>query len=99
MVMYSNIYKCVDFSMVNQTKMTSKLIIVFKPANFVYKFIDFQKYFAPYISSYSSSYSARHSQSGGNFFVVPKFQPSIHKSVTQFDYSLLLMLHFLESSS
>ena len=37
--------------------------------------------------SYSSSYSTRRSQSGGNFLVVPKFQPSIHKSVKQFGYS------------
>ena len=42
----------------------------------------FPKYFAPYIFSYIT----RHSQSGGNFLVVPKFQPSIHKSVKQLDY-------------
>ena len=33
------------------------------------------------------SYSTRHSQSGGNFLVIPKFYPSIHKSVKQFGYS------------
>ena len=44
-------------------------------------------YFAPYISPYSSSYSTRRSQSGCNFLVIPKFQPSIHKSVKQFGHS------------
>ena len=29
----------------------------------------------------SSSYSTKHSQSGGNFLVVPKFQRSIHTSI------------------
>ena len=62
---------------------------VFKIATFVYKFLPsgFPKYFAPYIFSYSSSYSTRRSQSGGNFLVIPKFQPSVHKSVKQFGYS------------
>ena len=63
---------------------------VFKTATLlVYKFLHtgFPRYFDPYISSYSSSYSTRHSQSGGNIFVLPKFQPSIHKSVKQFGYS------------
>ena len=62
---------------------------VFKTATLVYKFlhIGFPKYFAPYISSYSSSYSTRHSQIGGNFLVILKFQPSVHKSVKQFGYS------------
>ena len=43
----------------------------------------FPRYFAPNLSSYSSSYSTRHSQSGGNFLVIPKFCPSVHKSVEQ----------------
>ena len=62
---------------------------VFKTATLVYKFLHtgFPKYFAPYISSYSSSYSTNSSQSGGNFPVITKFQPSVHKSVKQFDYS------------
>ena len=62
---------------------------VFITATLVYKFLHtgFPKYFDPYISSYSSSYSTRCSQSGSNFLVVPKFQPSIHKSVKQFGYS------------
>ena len=62
---------------------------VFKTATLVYKFLHtgFPKYFAPYISSCSSSYSTRCSQSGGNFFVIPKFQPSVHKSIKQFGYS------------
>ena len=62
---------------------------VFKTATLVYKFLHtgFPKYFAPYISSFSSSYTSRLSQSGGNFFVIPKFQPSVHKSVKQFGYS------------
>ena len=70
---------------------------VFKIATLVYKFLHtgFSKYFAPYISSYSSSYSTRCSQSGGNFLVIPKFQPSVHKSVKQFGYSF----HCLECSS
>ena len=58
---------------------------VFKTATLVYKFLHtgFPKYFAPYISSYST----RRNQSGGNFLVIPKFQPSVHKSVKQFGYS------------
>ena len=62
---------------------------VFKTATLVYKFLHtgFPKYFVPYIFSYSSSYSTRRSQSGDNSLVVPKFQPSIHKSVKQFGYS------------
>ena len=62
---------------------------VFKTAILVYKFLHtgFPKYFAPYICSYSSSYSTRRSQSGGNFLVILKFQPSVHKSIKQFDYS------------
>ena len=40
------------------------------------------------ISCCSSSYSTRCSQSGGNFFVVPKFQLSIHKSAKQFGHSI-----------
>ena len=62
---------------------------VFKIATLVYKFLHtgFTKYFAPYISSYSSSYSTRCNQSGGNFLVIPKFQPSVHKSVKQFGCS------------
>ena len=62
---------------------------VFKTVTLVYKFLytGFLKYFALYISSYSSSYSTRCRQSGGNFLVVPKIQPSIYKSVKQFGYS------------
>ena len=62
---------------------------VFKTATLVYKFLHtgFPKYFAPYMSSYSSSYSTRCSQSGGNFLVIPTFQPSVHKSVKQFGHS------------
>ena len=62
---------------------------VFKTATLVYKFLHtgFPKYFVPYISSYSSSYNTRRSQSGGNFLVIPKFQPSVHKSVKQFGHS------------
>ena len=60
----------------------------FKTATLIYKFLHtgFPKYFAPYISSYNSSYSTRHSQSGGSFFVILKFQPSVHKSIKQFGY-------------
>ena len=55
----------------------------------VYKFlqIGFPMYFTPYLSTYSGAHSTRHSQSGGNFLVVPKFCPSTHKSVKQFGYS------------
>ena len=62
---------------------------VFKTATLVYKFLHtgFPRYFAPYLSSYSSSYSTRRSQSGGNFLVIPKFHPSVHKSVKQFGNS------------
>ena len=60
--------------------------IVFKTAKFVYKFLHtgFPRYFAPYLSSYSSFYNNRCSQNGGNFLVIPKFYPSVHKSVKQF---------------
>ena len=62
---------------------------VFKTATLVYKYLHtgFPRYFAPYLSSYSSSYSTRRSQSGGNFLVIPKFYPSVHKSVKQFGNS------------
>ena len=62
---------------------------VFKTATLVYKFLHkgFPRYFAPYLSSYSSSYSTRGSQSAGNFLVIPKFYPSVHKSVKQFGNS------------
>ena len=62
---------------------------VFKTATLVCKFLHtgFHGYFAPYISTYSSSYSTRRSQSGGNFLVIPKFYPSVHKSVKQFGNS------------
>ena len=57
---------------------------VFKTATLVYKFLKtgFLRYFAPYLSSYSSSYSTWHSQSGGNFLVILKFYPSVHKFVS-----------------
>ena len=44
-----------------------------KIVQLVYKFLHTgcPKSFAPCISSYSSSYSTRHSQSDGNFLVVP----------------------------
>ena len=35
----------------------------------------------------SSSYSTRRSQSGGNFLVIPKYHPSVYKSVKQFGNS------------
>ena len=62
---------------------------MFKAATLVYKYLHtgFPRYFAPYLSSYSSSYSTRRSQSGGNFLVIPKFCPSVHKSVKQFGNS------------
>ena len=63
--------------------------MVFKTDTLVYKFLHtgFPKYFAPYLSSYNSSYSTRLSQSGGNFLVIPKFYPSVHKPVKQFGNS------------
>ena len=62
---------------------------VFKTATLVYKFhhTGLPRYFARYLSSYSSSYSTRQSLSGGSFFVIPKFYPSVHKSVKQFGNS------------
>ena len=62
---------------------------VFKTATLVYKYLHtgFPRYFATYLSSYSSSYNTRRSQSGGNFLVIPKFCPSVHKSVKQFGNS------------
>ena len=61
--------------------------MVFKTATFVYKFLHtgFPKHFA--LSSYTSSYSTRRSQSGGNFLVIPKFYPSVHKSIKHCGYS------------
>ena len=58
---------------------------MFKTATLVYKYVHtgFPRYFAPYLSSDSRSYSTRCSQSGGNFLVIPKFCPSVHKSVKQ----------------
>ena len=53
----------------------------------VYLHTGFLRYFAAYLSSYSSSYSTRHSKSGGNFLVIPKFCPSLHKSVKQLGHS------------
>ena len=63
--------------------------MVFNTATLAYMFFHtgFPRYFAPYLSSYSRSYSIRLSQSGGNFLVIPKFYPSIHKSVKQFGNS------------
>ena len=62
---------------------------VFKTATLIYKYLHtgFPRYFAPCLSSYSSSYSTRRSQSGGNSLVIPKFCPSVHKSVKQFGNS------------
>ena len=62
---------------------------VFKTATLIYKYLHtgLPRYFAPYLSSHSSSYSTRHSQSGGNFLIITKFCPSIHKSVKQFGNS------------
>ena len=62
-------------------------------ATLVYKFLytGFSRYFSSsYLSSYSSSYSIRRSQSGGNFLVIPKFYPSVLKSVKQFGNSFAL---------
>ena len=63
--------------------------IVFNTSTLVYNFIytGFSRYFATHLSSYSSSSSNRLSQCGGNFLVIPKFYPSIHKSVKQFGNS------------
>ena len=63
--------------------------MLFKTATLVYKFLhtNFPRYFAPYLASYTSSYSTRCNQSGGNFLVIPKFYPSVHKSIKQFGYS------------
>ena len=61
----------------------------FKLATLVYKFIHtaFPKYFAPYLSTYRTTYNSRCSQSVANFFNVPKFQPTFHKSTRQFGFS------------
>ena len=63
--------------------------MVFKTATLVYKFLHtgFPSYYAPYLSSYTRSYSTRHSQSGGNFLVIPKFYLSVNKSFKQFGNS------------
>ena len=69
--------------------------MMFKTATLDYKFLHtgFPRYFAPYLSSYSSSYSTRLSQSGGNFLVIPKLYPSVHKSVKQFSNSFAFDAH------
>ena len=82
-------YTCITPVVWNMHWLPAEHRSVFKTTTLAYKFLytGFSKYFDQYISSYSSSYSTRRSQSGGNFLVVPKFQPSIHKSVKQFGYS------------
>ena len=67
---------------------------VFKTATLVYKYLhtSFPRYFAPYLSSYSSSYSTRHSQSGGNFLVIPKFALLFINLSNSLVIVLLLML-------
>ena len=45
------------------------------------------KYFAPLLSTYRTTYNTRRSQSVANFLNVPKFQPTIHKSIKQFGFS------------
>ena len=61
----------------------------FKMATLVYKFIhtDFPKYFTPHLSTYRTTYNTRHSQSVADFLNVPKFQPTIHKSIKPFVFS------------
>ena len=65
---------------------------VFKTATLIYEFLHagFPWDFSPYLSSNSSSNSTRCSQSGGNFLVIPKFYPSVHKSVKQCGNSFVL---------
>ena len=41
----------------------------------------FPKYFAPHLSTYCTTYNTRPSQSVANFLNVPKFQPTIKKSI------------------
>ena len=69
--------------------------MVFKTATLVYRFLHtgFSRYFATYFSSYTISYRTRRSQSGGNFLVIPKFDPSFHKSIKQFGYSFAFDAH------
>ena len=61
---------------------------VFKTATLVYKFlrIGFPQAFCSIYLFLQQFYSTRRSQSG-NFLVISKFQPSVHKSVKQFGYS------------
>ena len=73
--------------------------ILFKTDTHIYKFLPtgFPRYFAPYLSSYSSSNSTRNSQSGDNFLVIPKFYPSVHKSVKQIlpPFGMLFQMRFV----
>ena len=66
-----------------------ELRTVFKTATLVYQYLHTgcPRYFAPYLSSYCSTYSTRRSQSVGNFLIIPKFCPSVHKSIKQFGNS------------
>ena len=62
---------------------------IFKTSTLVYKFLNtgFPKYFSPYLVPYHSGYNTRSSCGDGNFLVVPRFLPSIHKSAKQFGHS------------
>ena len=78
---------------------------VLKTATLVYKFLHtgFPKYLGLYLSSYISSFCTRHSQRGGNFLTIPKFYPSIYKSVKQFGFdaptdALLFLMRFVHPS-
>ena len=69
--------------------LTVEQCTVFQTPTLVYKFLHtgFSGYFAPYLSSYGISCSTRCSQSCGNFLVIPKLYPFVHKSVTKFGNS------------
>ena len=60
---------------------------VFKTATLVYKFLHtgFPRYFAQYLPT--AVLIVPDAVSGGNFLVIPKFYPSVHKSVKQFGNS------------
>ena len=61
----------------------------FKTVTLVYKFLHpglFQ-YFDSYLQLYSCDYNTRCCQNVGKFLIVPKFQPSVHKSGKELSFS------------
>ena len=65
--------------------------LAFKTATLVYIFLHsgLPQYFDSYLQLYSCGYNTRHCQNAGKYLTVPKFQPSILKSVKEFTISFV----------